>query len=360
MLKPGAQAGPVMKKLSRTNTLISIAEAAGVSPALVSVVLSNSSSTTRVSDATRERIKKVAADLNYRPHGGARSARLKRFRTVGLVAARTFSSSVESLHPIQPELIDGVNDALLAKDYCLAFLRVNVMPRLDESNWPRLLSESRVDGLVVADLAPVELRSFIQRFELPAVWVNTNLHEATDCVYYDEVAAGREATRRLLERGHRRILFLRPPSDIHYSSRDRYQGYREEMEAWGLSPPADSRQPIPDDEFPAWLAAVMRRARRPTAVIRPAGGDPRVVTLLWHLGLRIPRDVSIVCWLNHRQLAGRFVPEHTAMVLDIYQAGRTATEMVLHRIDHAGKSIPSKTLTWEWHEGGTVGPPPAP
>jgi LacI family transcriptional regulator len=60
-----------------------VAERAGVSPATVSRVLSNSSHPVR--DTTREKVLQAAADLNFTPNLLARSLVTKKTKSIGVI-----------------------------------------------------------------------------------------------------------------------------------------------------------------------------------------------------------------------------------------------------------------------------------
>jgi len=68
-------------------TMADVAKAAGVSRTTVSFVLNNRDGA-RIPSQTRERVKQVAAELGYRPHGGARGPGPPEGRVVGAVDER--------------------------------------------------------------------------------------------------------------------------------------------------------------------------------------------------------------------------------------------------------------------------------
>jgi len=345
------------KRISRRNTLLTIAERANVSPGVVSVVLSKSTHTTiRVSEETRRRVREAARELNYRPHAGARSARLGVFRMVGVIVVKTYATKSYFINPFNPGLVSGIDDFLVEQDYCCAFLQVAVQPTLDTENWPRLLSEARVDGLILGEIAPPELKSFVDEHQLPAIWVNTNLREEHDCIYYADRQAAREMVRHLLERGHRRIALLRPPWDIHYSAVERYAGYLEELAAWGVPPYPGHDRLVMDNEFAGFVADLFRRADPPTAVIPVYKGSGELYTLLHSLGLRIPQDVSVVRWRDESNPHDRCYPESAGMVINSFQVGRLAAETVLKKIS-TGEPADSIVLPWRFCDGGSLAAP---
>jgi len=65
---------------------VEVAEAAGVSPTTVSVVLNDRPSSIRISEATRAAVKAAAAQLGYRPNSLAQSLRRQRPTLLTLLA----------------------------------------------------------------------------------------------------------------------------------------------------------------------------------------------------------------------------------------------------------------------------------
>ncbi len=73
-----------------------VAERAGVAPSTVSAVLNNSEASWVISQATKDRIRKAARELNYRPNFAARSLRTKRTYTVAVVSDQIAAPQVAS------------------------------------------------------------------------------------------------------------------------------------------------------------------------------------------------------------------------------------------------------------------------
>src|SRR5690606_24256426 len=73
------------RKPKSENSIVDIAKVLGISPATVSRALNNNS---RISEATRERVKEMAKAMGYRHNSMASSLRNRRSNTIGLIVPR--------------------------------------------------------------------------------------------------------------------------------------------------------------------------------------------------------------------------------------------------------------------------------
>src|SRR5579871_1609529 len=77
--------GSAQKGESRV-TLKTVAERLGLTPGTISAALNNSAAARSIPERTKKRILAAAKDLNYRPNYFARSLRLQRTYTIGVIA----------------------------------------------------------------------------------------------------------------------------------------------------------------------------------------------------------------------------------------------------------------------------------
>lgn len=127
--------------MTRPPTISDVAAAAGVSKGTVSLALNNKG---RVSEETREKVRKVAADLGYRPSVRARRLRGGRSNTVALVT--TVPGEIvggESSLSFLLGLALPLSRVLLERGYSMLLLP----PQPDESQ----LDAVDVDGVVLVD-----------------------------------------------------------------------------------------------------------------------------------------------------------------------------------------------------------------
>ncbi len=345
-----------------------IATVAGVSPRTVSNALRRVEKGER-SDAIQraKQIRRIARDLGYRPNAAARSMRSGKHNALGLVQSRHAGAS-----GVDHGMLWNIQEEMARSDLHLVMGQIHDQQLSNSRDLPRLLREWSVDGLIVMYSvgAPQRLAQIIDEMRMPAVWANVKQEQ--NAIYPDDVSAGREATRRLLEAGHRRIAFLAPSGPIidfspewshragqHFSVDDRYAGYRLEMEAAGL-PPQRLDWPRADKGMSDYQRAgeLLTTADRPTAIVSYIGGD---VCLAFadagrDLDLRIPDDLSYITFAPHQRSLGRLRPDF--MRVPLSEMGKQAVRILEQKIGSGHSRWPSVVLSAEYQAGNTIAPPP--
>ena len=236
-----------------------VAQLAGVSIATVSRVLSPGPTPHPVHQATAERVRAAAAELDYVPSALARGLVSRRSGLLGFV--------VPSLaDPHYPHIARGAEDR--AREHGLALLVCNTLGdsrRL--ADYLRVLRARKVDALVVSggsslsedDLAAVEAT------HLPTVLIGRPTgHSTAPWVGVDNRAAAQAATRHLLRERRRIVHLAGPPSQTTMA--DRADGYRDAMNAAGAEPEVVATSGSPQAGEDAARLLLHRGASRPEAI----------------------------------------------------------------------------------------------
>ena len=174
-----------------------VARAAGVSRTTVSFVLNNRNGA-RIAPETRDRVQQVAAELGYRPHGGARALASRRSSLIGLVSEIVTS-------PFGAATIRGIQDTVRRAGYTLFIVPTSTEADMDAEAFETLL-KSRVEGIIYATGWNCRVRMPAQAREIPTVLVHCiDPVSGLPCVRPDEEQMGRLAAQALLEGHHRDI-----------------------------------------------------------------------------------------------------------------------------------------------------------
>ncbi|MEU7581414.1 LacI family DNA-binding transcriptional regulator [Streptomyces sp. NPDC041068] len=207
-------------------TLRDVAERAGVSAMTASRVLRDDP---QVLPATRERVRAAATALGYRPNEVARSLRLGRGSgLVGLVVTNL-------ANPFYSRLALGV-DSVVA-EHGLKTVIGNTGQDLDaERELVSDLVARRVDGIIAVPAGADQRHLAAAAADGVPVVLASRPPEgfAADCVLVDDFGGARDATARLLGRGHRRIGFLGSPPAV-YTGTERVRGYAAALTSAGIS-----------------------------------------------------------------------------------------------------------------------------
>ena len=247
-------------------TIEDVARRAGVSVSTVSRVLNRKG---RISEQTRQRVFDVARELEY-PTSSGQAASRRRSNTIGIMFNRRLRSLVSD--PFYGLVMVGVEESLRQGGYQVFFSTLGERDE-DMAAIRGFASGRRVDGLILAG-CDVD-REYIDRIvslEIPLVLVDNNIiSPKVPCVMTDNTAGAREAVEHLIGLGHEDIGFVSGPL-THSSLFERYQGYRQAMEAHEL-PVRQELSVIYDDVssfsveggFDA-ATRLMSRSKRPTAI----------------------------------------------------------------------------------------------
>jgi DNA-binding LacI/PurR family transcriptional regulator len=306
------QTGP-----ERRPTLADVAARAGVSTALVSIVMRDAPG---ASAATRERVRRAADEIGYRPDSRARLLRSSRSRLLGVVFGVQ-----QAFHG---DLVSGLYAAAERVGYEVALSAVT--PGRDERHAVDSLLQDRCEALVLlgpqsptATLADLAAR-------LPVVVVARPVRSTTvDVVRTADDEGLRLAVDHLVALGHRDVVHV--DGGRAAGAAERRRGYREALRRHGLPARIVDGGLTEDDG-----AAAARRlldGPLPGAVTvfndRCALG---VLDVLRRAGRTVPGEVSVVGYDDSR-IARLSSVDLTSVAQDVEQLTTLAVGRALARLD---------------------------
>lgn len=279
-------------------TMEDVAARAGVSRALVSLVMRNSP---KVSEHRRRAVLEAAAELGYQPHALARSLASRTSNLVGVMVS-------DLRNAFFADVVEGMDEAAQAAGLELILNTGRRSAARERTALESLLS-FRPGGIIL--LSPVlpaaAIREAAQRCPIVLVSRSSSI-AGVDTVNDDGESGAALAVDHLVALGHRRIVHL--DGGAAFAAGPRRRGYTAAMERHGLEPMV-----IASEHTDAAGAAAVRKLLNifsptsfPTALV--CGNDFNAVgamAALEEAGLRVPEDVSVVGYDNSSLAALRHV-----------------------------------------------------
>jgi LacI family transcriptional regulator len=305
-----------------------VAARAGVSVTTVSHVL-NEVPGKRITDATRDRVRRAAGELGYSPSSVARNLRLQRSQMLALISDEIATT------PYAGRMILGAQEAASKAGWLLMLVNTGSDSEFEAAEI-QALRQRQVDGFLYATMYHREVTLPEAVAGVPTVLLDARSENSdVPSVVPDEVAGGRTATEELIRHGHQRIGFVNNADDIP-ATHGRLEGYRAALQEAGIK--FDKRLVAvgQSDTEGGLLAArqLLEATERPTALFcfndRMAMGAYHAAA---ELGLRIPQDLSVVGFDNQELIADGLRPGLTTVALPHYEMGAWAVEALIARIE---------------------------
>ena len=308
----------------RKVTLKAVAMRLGLTPGTVSATLNNSPAARSIPEHTKKRILAAAKELNYRPNFFARTLRMRRTHTIGVIAEEIGDA-------YGSQVISGIEKYLASQNYFFLTVAHRHDPKLLQT-YSQMLSERGVEGFITVDT------SILEEPSLPTVAVagHRPVSGVTNIVL-DHKRAARLALEHLKELGHQEIAFIKGQV-FSSDSEDRWNAIAEVAAELGtrirpeLTIRIESTDSTPRVGFPVTKELLARR--QPFTALF-AYNDISAIGATWALkeaGLHVPDDVSVVGFddIPGAALAN---PALTTVRQPLVRMGEIAAQTLVNRIE---------------------------
>ncbi len=309
-------------------TMKTIAEEAGVSISTVSRVLSGQAAKYRISKRAQDAVVEAAERLDFAPNELARGLRLSKTFTLGLVVpdiSNHFFSDI-ARHVATEARERGYSVILCDSEDDTAI----------EKQELNLLQSRRVDGLIIAPVGRSGEDVMAARQKGTPVVLVDRVFPDVDVPYVtsDNHKGAYEATKYLLEQGHRSIAFIQGIPDS-WTSITRCRGYEAALMEYGIPNDKKLVQGTDFGEESGYLAGkwLLERKTPPTAIF--AAGNMMSLGLLRAVAekkLRVPEDVSIISFDDYPYYPYLATPM-TTVAQQTSQMGKMAVELLAGQIE---------------------------
>ncbi|WP_288515567.1 LacI family DNA-binding transcriptional regulator [uncultured Victivallis sp.] len=300
-----------------------IAREAGCSTSTVSRILNGYSKGFSVRPELEEKVQFLARELNYIPNPYLRAMRSRKTRIIAVFDP--FISDGGVPQRAKRRFITDIREAgyIESGKYAERF-----SPESYSITFP-------VDGALLIDIFDNICLDFVEKNHIPYVVVNGISQANGVSVQVDEMEDVQLLVEHLAQAGHKRIGYYggHENSDLpqrHYSVISREKAYRENMDRLGLtcsSEPADYNiNPID------FLTKCMQQGEMTAVICYDHIKTIALMHAAWQLGIRIPEQLSIVCFNDEEPLA-LLNPPITCVKTPASEMGSVAAKLLVDMIE---------------------------
>lgn len=327
-----------MNDKPRIRNISDLAKIAGVSPGTVSRALSD---TGLISQKTRDRIKALAQEHDFRPNIMARNLRIQKTGAIGVIIPLGHDPGQHISDPFFITMLGLLADELTEKGYDLVLSRC--IPT-DDSWLDRFVDSGRVDGVIVigqSDQSAV-LDKVAARYRPLVVWGGHNKGQVHCSVGSDNRQGGELATAHLIERGCERIAFFGDPNAMEFKLR--LDGCRDALKRSGLGRDimVFPTNLITETAHPDIAHFLESESNRPHGIV--AAADIIAMTtlrVLAEMKISVPDDIKVIGY-DGLELTEHTFPRLSTVRQDLTTGAHTLVDMLLRRI--AGEDTASVVL----------------
>lgn len=313
--KSVAQSEILSNMLSRVR-LSDVAAAAQVSVATASKALNG---TGRMAPDTRERVQRVARDLDFRPNVTARALTSQRSLTIGLLTNDSYGR-------FTMPVMSGVADALVGQGVSV-FMCNTEDDAATGQMYLRAMLDKQVDGIILTGKRidkhlPVDLSGV----SVPVVHVFTDAPPDAVSVVPDDAQGARDAVACLVANGRKHL--------VHITGPESFASVRERADAFRSVAGGDAMV-MAGDWSERWGHEAIARlwqgtARRPDGIFCGSDQIARgVIDALRERSVNVPEDVAVVGFDNWEIVASATRPPLTTVDLNLKELGREAGQLIL-------------------------------
>ena len=317
-------------------TLKDIAYMAKTSTASVSMVLNNKKNC-RITDATKERIRKIALELNYRPNLQAQALSKGKTKVIGILLKSPLSD------PWHCAILEKLQINLRKHNY-----NSNIYTCLPDhesiKNGIEYLSQMKVDALVIGPLGFMEeyrlIAKELENFEYTIAYdVIENM--PINNVKIDSYAAAHMSIEYLASKGHKQIglVEMQPKFKTLEDTKTRHSGYIDAINEYNLAIRSEWNINIPatDEINEQEFIAIMEKEHHPTAFC--CHNDVTAASIMKILnthGFSVPNDVSLI-GMSDFKIAKFLTPTLTTVSFNLDSYANAICNMIINGIEHSGK-----------------------
>lgn len=315
-------------KTERKVGLKNVAEKLDVSVALVSYVLNGKEKEARVSPIMAKRIKKMAQDLNYQPNLIAKSLKIGKTKTIGLIVADISNPFFSSLARI-------IENEAAKHGYTVIFGSSDEQFEKSQSLIDAFISR-QVDGLIIAPVEGTQNQIMaLKEHGVPVVLIDRGLSELeTHTVTINNYESVFNAVDLLVKNGYQKIGMLAYESSLRHMQ-ERIKGYKDALMNNHLEFWQEMLVKLPYHHELGLIEEIIMRlitdSKMDALVLATNSISLNTMRVIAKLKLRIPEDIAVVCFDQNDAYEFFYTPM-TYIKQDLKTIGESAVSIMMQQL----------------------------
>lgn len=310
--------------MAKNVTMRDIAKKVGVSTVTVSKALTDKDG---VGSELRAVIKATAEEMGYTYSGIGDGFRRGRSYNIGVIVEEHYVDNSTTVFPFYMKMYNSINKQMSQFHYSV-IMEAITSKMLAEHRMPDIVTERKVDGVIVLGQMKSDYLKVLRENKLPVVYLD--FYDRTmevPSVINDNMYGTYMLTNYLVAMGHKKIAYV-GSIDATASILDRYLGYYRSLLTHQLKMPDDYIIPDRDDE--GYSIDLQMPKEMPTAFVCNCDGTANLLMkLLISRGYRIPQDISVVGFDNYSAEFDYNLPKLTTIEVNIEEMTKNAVEMII-------------------------------
>ncbi|MEA1883322.1 MAG: LacI family DNA-binding transcriptional regulator [Thermotogota bacterium] len=306
-------------------TMKDVAKASGVSLNTVSRAFNDKAD---INEETKKNVLSVAEGLGYVKNASASLLRKKHTKIFGVIVS-------DNTNPFSAELVKAIERRAHEVGYQMILMNTDRVYE-NEKNAIKTILERRVDGLIITPVQSdnSDIKALVKR-NFPVVVLGRYFKDVpVDTVHNDEIKGGYLATKHLIEKGCKNILFLN-----HYLyksvSQMRYEGFKKALKEYGTAFNDEMMVEIEMEIYQAYetVKVLLKKKKRIDGLfcfndLMAMGA----LNAIHEAGVNVPDEIKIVGFDNI-VFSGIVSPSLTTVNIDKKELGEKGFEILLERIN---------------------------
>lgn len=322
-------------------TIKDVAKRAGVSPSTVSRTCNNHPS---ISEQTKEKVRKAMLELGYEPNFQASNLAAKNSKTIGIILPVAENHIFQNTFFL--EVIHGICQYCNKTNYMNTIISGNSEPELLETV-VSVIKSGKVDAFILLYSKEEDpIIEYFNKSNITYALIGKPSKNINNTIYIDNdnITAGRDAANYLINKNHKKILFLYNKGNRIFVQ-DRKTGYISALlehqipfnQEYCMEKKMNCKKDIEN------IQNFFLQKDAPTGVI--AIDDIVALTLekiLSAVGIKVPDDVSIICF-NNSLISTLTSPRLTSVDINNYQLGEEGAAQIIKHIQNPNM-MPTKII----------------